>query len=64
MELTNHTFRKENHLPNLHDYVPAVNLQGLYDKHQTCEFQEAAIYFGSVDHEKTSIFRASMSGYG
>ena len=28
MEHTNHPFRKENDLPNLHDYVPAVNLQG------------------------------------
>ena len=28
MEPTNHPFRKENDLPNLHDYVPAVNLPG------------------------------------
>ena len=28
MEPTNHPFRKEHELPNLHDYVPAVNLQG------------------------------------
>ena len=27
-EPTNHPFRKENDLPNLHEYVPAVNLQG------------------------------------
>ena len=35
MEPTNHPIRKENHLPNLHDYVPAVNLQGCtdYDKY-------------------------------
>ena len=31
MEPTNQPFRKENDLPNLHDYyVPAVNLQGVY----------------------------------
>ena len=28
MEPTNHPFRKENDLPNLHDHVPAVNLPG------------------------------------
>ena len=28
MEPTNHPFRKENDLPNLHDYVLAVNLPG------------------------------------
>ena len=28
MEPKNPPFRKENDLPNLHDYVPAVNLQG------------------------------------
>ena len=28
MEPTNHPFRKENDLPNLHDSVPAVNLPG------------------------------------
>ena len=28
MEPANHPFRKENYLPNLHDSVPAVNLQG------------------------------------
>ena len=28
MEPTNHPFRKENDLPNPHDYIPAVNLQG------------------------------------
>jgi len=28
MEPTNHPFRKENDVPNLHDYVPAVHLQG------------------------------------
>ena len=28
MEPTNHPFRKEYNLPNLHDYVPAVNLPG------------------------------------
>ena len=28
MEPTNHPFRKENDLPGLHDYVPAVNLPG------------------------------------
>ena len=28
MEPANHAFRKENDLPNLHDDVPAVNLQG------------------------------------
>ena len=28
MEPTNHAFRKENDLPNLHYYVPAVNLPG------------------------------------
>jgi len=34
MEPTNHPFRKENDLPkipNLHDYVPAVNLPGCND---------------------------------
>ena len=28
MEHTNHPFRKETYLTNLHDYVPTVNLQG------------------------------------
>ena len=28
MEPTNHPFRKENDLSNLHDYVPAINLPG------------------------------------
>ena len=28
MEPTNQPFRMENDLPNLHDYVPAVNLPG------------------------------------
>ena len=28
MEPTNHPFRKEYNLPNLHDYVPAINLPG------------------------------------
>ena len=28
MEPTNYPFREENYLPSLHDYVPAVNLQG------------------------------------
>ena len=28
VEPTNHPFRKENDLPNLHDYVQNVNLQG------------------------------------
>ena len=28
MEPTNHPYRKQHDLPNLHDYVPAVNLQG------------------------------------
>ena len=28
MEPTNHPFRKKHDLPNLHDYVPAVNLPG------------------------------------
>ena len=32
MEPTNHPFRKENELPNLHDYVPAINLQGCISK--------------------------------
>ena len=28
MEPSNRPFRKEHDLPNLHDYVPAVNLEG------------------------------------
>ena len=31
MDPTNHPFRKENDLANLHDYVPAVNLPGCND---------------------------------
>ena len=30
MEPTNNPFRKENDLPNLQEYVPAVNLSGVY----------------------------------
>ena len=30
MEPTNHPFRKENDLPNLHDYVPCES-SGVYD---------------------------------
>ena len=29
--LTNHPFRKENDLPNLHDYVPFLTLQGVFN---------------------------------
>ena len=31
MEPTNYPFKKDKDFPNLHDYVPAVNPQGLYE---------------------------------
>ena len=42
MEPTNHPFRKENDLPNLHDYVPCIlyNLQGC--KHKLTEIIECS----------------------
>ena len=36
MEPTNHPFRKEHDLPNLHDYVPCQSSQGIF----SCERKE------------------------
>ena len=38
MKHTNHPFGKENDLPNLHDYVPAVNLSGCSKGRCICQF--------------------------
>ena len=51
MEPTNHPFTKETDLPNLHDYVPAVNLHGWGSTFSKMVFLDCfgfSVFFGFV----------------
>jgi len=59
MEPTNHPFRKENDLPNLHDYVPAVNLPGCSSRCFTVS-PRLALYTGMMPRMLHAVPSAAM----